>query len=168
MSIVSLLHGLTRSTPKPGVRRAFTFEAPLPAPAERVFPLLCPIREEAWIEGWRASVVHSKSGVAEDNAVFETRLWSRETWITSRYEPDALRVEYAIVSGRHATLRLDLALLAEAGDRCRLRITRTYTGVDLPGRAKVRALTDAQVRSEDALLAAQLSHYLRTGEMLRR
>lgn len=168
MSILSLLHGLTRPPPSPGLRRAFAFEAALPSSAERVFPHLCPIREVEWIDGWRAKVVHSKTGVAEDNAVFETRIWGRETWITSRYEPEALRVEYAIVSGRHATLRLDLALLPETGDRCRLRIARTYTGVDLPGRLKVGALTDAQVRGEDELLAAQLSHYLRTGEMLRR
>lgn len=168
MSIVPLVHGLFQSLTGPAVRRVFQFETALPAAAERVFPLLCPIREKDWIEGWRAEVVHSRSGVAEDNAVFETHLSSGETWITSRYEPEAFRVEYSIFGGRHATLRLDLALLPEPGAQCRMRICRTYTGIDVHGRARVRALTDAHIEGENALLASQLSHYLRTGDMLRR
>jgi hypothetical protein len=168
MSILSLVHGIFGSPAATAVRRVFRFEAPLPAAAERAFPLLCPIREQVWIQGWRASVVHSESGVAEDNAVFRTRLFSGETWITSRHEPDAYRVEYSIVGGSQATLRLDLALLPEPGDRCRLRITRTYTGIGFHGRARVRGLTEAGIEKENALLALQLSHYLRTAEMLRR
>ncbi len=168
MLIASLLTNLLRPATASAVRRTFHFEAAVPAAAERVFPLLCPIREEQWIEGWRARAVYSKSGVAEDGAIFETRLRGRETWITSRYEPESYRVEYSIFARRHATLRLDLALVPEAGDRSRLDITRTYTGIDAVGRALVQALEADGVEAENALLARQLAHYLLTGEMLRR
>ncbi len=168
MPIASLLANLLRSATASAVRRTFHFEAAAPAAAERVFPLLCPIREEQWIQGWRARAVYSESGVAEDGAIFETRVKGGETWITSRYEPEAYRVEYSIFARRHATLRLDLALVPEPGDRSRLRITRTYTGIDAAGRALVQTLDPANVEAENALLAEQLSHYLLTGEMLRR
>lgn len=43
-----------------------------PAPLERVFPLLCPVREREWLQGWDATMVCSESGVAEPGCVFTT------------------------------------------------------------------------------------------------
>ena len=39
---------------------------------ESVFPLLCPIREYAWIEPWRCTLIYSESGYAEQDCVFQT------------------------------------------------------------------------------------------------
>jgi hypothetical protein len=43
-----------------------------PAAPERVFPLLCPVREADWIPGWRYKLIYSESGVAELGCVFTT------------------------------------------------------------------------------------------------
>ena len=45
----------------------------VPATPDRVFPLLCPVREYEWIPGWECDVLHSVSGVAEEDCVFRTR-----------------------------------------------------------------------------------------------
>ena len=39
------------------------------SPAE-VFPLLCPVREADWLDGWDPLEVWSRSGVAEPDCVF--------------------------------------------------------------------------------------------------
>jgi hypothetical protein len=44
-------------------RRAF-----IKAPVEQVFPLLCPVRECDWLEGWNCTLLHSGSGLAEKGA----------------------------------------------------------------------------------------------------
>jgi hypothetical protein len=44
------------------------------ATPERVFPLLCPVREYEWLDSWHCRMVYSESGVAEDNCIFETDL----------------------------------------------------------------------------------------------
>jgi hypothetical protein len=64
------------------------------AAPERVFPLLCPVREYDWIEEWTCKVLHSESGVAELDCVFRT-LFDGEpmTWVVSRYEPP-IRIEF--------------------------------------------------------------------------
>ena len=38
------------------------------APPARVFPLICPVRETEWLDGWgeQLEVIHSDSGLAED------------------------------------------------------------------------------------------------------
>ncbi len=60
-----------------------------PAPPERVFPLLCPVREAEWVPGWEYRLVYSKSGVAELGCVFTTpnEDGSETTWMTIEYEP---------------------------------------------------------------------------------
>lgn len=58
------------------------------APPDAVFPLLCPMREQEWIPGWRARMIHSRSGVAEDGALFATPGPQGETlWLVTGYEP---------------------------------------------------------------------------------
>jgi hypothetical protein len=79
------------------------------ARAETVFPLLCPVREGEWLEGWNDQVemVHSDSGVAEEGCVFRTRVPGRpETiWTVTRHDP----VERVVEFFRLTTFRHDMA-----------------------------------------------------------
>ena len=54
----------------PATHRSLRFVHRVPAPPAEVFPLLCPVREHDWVEGWQAEVLHSESGVAELGCVF--------------------------------------------------------------------------------------------------
>jgi hypothetical protein len=49
-----------------------TFTQQLVAEPSKVFPLLCPVREADWLDGWDPLVVFSQSGVAEPDCVFLT------------------------------------------------------------------------------------------------
>ena len=42
-------------------------EFTVPATPERVFPLLCPVLEYRWIPTWQCELLHSDSGVAEED-----------------------------------------------------------------------------------------------------
>jgi hypothetical protein len=67
--------------------RVTTFD--VPAVPEVVFPLLCPVREHDWIAGWSCEVIHSESGMAEEDCVFLTSFADAGpmTWVVSRYHP---------------------------------------------------------------------------------
>lgn len=84
----------------------------LQAEPERVFPLLCPVKEALWLPGWSAEIIHSESGLAELGCVFKTRDEDgrERVWTVSRYEPEEGKIQYVqFVAGRCVT-RLDLAL----------------------------------------------------------
>ena len=102
MSVLSLGFVSVRRGQKPGIcltQAAYALEDPrlmsgigqcfachstfgIEAPPERVFPLLCPVREHEWIPAWKAEMVHSKSGFAELDCVFRTNnpLEGNRTW----------------------------------------------------------------------------------------
>ena len=87
----------------------------LAAAAEQIFPLLCPVREYDWIDGWSCDLIYSESGVAENNCIFKTasEAEGEMTWTVSRYEPDRA-IEFVIISTDIFILKLDLALSENA------------------------------------------------------
>ena len=42
------------------------------ASPEIVFPLLCPVREVEWLDGWEYKMIYCVSGLIEKGAVFST------------------------------------------------------------------------------------------------
>src|SRR2546430_15425417 len=59
------------------------------APPDRVFPLLCPVREADWVPGWQYKMIYSKSGVAEAGCGFTTPNGdgTETTWLVTPYDP---------------------------------------------------------------------------------
>ncbi len=149
-----------------GTRRRFEHRGVIQGAPERVFPLLCPVLEYAWLDGWRAEMIHSRSGVAEEGVVFRTRFQLGETWVCTRYEPSQ-RIQYTVFAGA-AVMVLDITLAAAADGACEICWTRTYTATTRVGRRLVRRLEPDQIEAELATLNACLNHYLATGRMLPR
>jgi hypothetical protein len=139
----------------------------VPAPPERVFPLLCPILEYKWIPGWRCELLHSVSGVAEEDCVFRTDFPGQEPmlWVVSRYEPPA-RIEFTcFVAGSHVQ-RLKIAPTA-AGNATRLDWTSRSLAVDPRGDAWIAAWSEEEEAKKLDNIRRMLSHYLTTGKMWR-
>jgi len=150
----------------PAVTRTCSFV--VPAAPDRVFPLLCPVREYAWIPDWRADLLHTVSGVAEEDCVFRTEAHAgvAMTWVVSRYEPPA-RIEFTCFAPDHYVFRLKIALVAVPGGT-QLTWTRRWLAT-APGDAAFAAASAAEGFDERmAALERLLVHYLQTGSMLRR
>ncbi len=90
-----------------------SFEAEISAPADIVFPLLCPVREYDWISTWKCEMVQSESGVAEKLCVFitDTEPFGKETWICTRYNFPR-EIQYTRF-GTNAVSLLDISLIKD-------------------------------------------------------
>jgi len=137
----------------------------LSALPQAVHPLLCPVREGDWIEGWQATVLRSDSGVAEDGCIFSTPGLEASDWlwIISVHRADHIRFTIH-APGSHATL-LDL-WLAEEGAGTRLDWTYDLVPLTPAGEAYVQGYA-ARFPAAMALLERRLAHVLATGMMLR-
>jgi hypothetical protein len=137
-----------------------------PAAPERVFPLLCPVREAEWVPGWQYRMIYSQSGVAEEGCVFTTPndTGPESTWLVTEYRPPR-RIDFVwIQPGRMAArLRFELAW---AGGQTNLHARYEYTGLSLEGDAQVERFTEAWFESKMQRFQAALNHYLQTGKMI--
>lgn len=143
------------------------------APPDRVFPLLCPVRESEWLAGWadQVELVHSASGVAEEGCVFRTRVPGRpETvWMVTRHDPGARVVEFARVTTGLVATRLGIRVTdAAAGASC-VEISYTFTPLSEAGARFVAEHHGEEAFRGDMLWWEEsMNHWLRSGEILRR
>ena len=149
------------------VRR--TYVQRLVAPPAAVFPLLCPVREADWIEGWDPLAVWSVSGVAEVDCVFTTAAPAGGTqaavWYVTRHEPESGFVEMLKITPGVTACRLAIEL-RPAPSGCEATITYTHTSLGPAGDTFVAGFTEEHYRQFMRDWEARLNHYLRTGQAL--
>lgn len=147
-------------------RATRTYTQRLAAPAARVFPLLCPVREADWIVGWDPPLVVSSSGVAERDCVFITRSQPHDAiWYVTRHEPEAGFVEMLKITPGVTACRLTIEL-RDAPGGCEADVTYSHTSLGPEGDAFVDAFTEEHYRGFMQDWERRLNHYLRAGAPL--
>ena len=143
-----------------GRRRVTDWSSEIDALPEDVFPLLCPVREYEWLEGWASEMIYSESGVAEENCVFQTHFHGRSaTWTVSRYEPP-VRIEFVIVTPDLQAARLNISLERTAKGTL-LRWNRIFTGLSEKGNETI----DSWRTSSDQSLSKKIERFIKNGKM---
>lgn len=148
-------------------RIARSYVQKLVAPPAQVFPLLCPVREADWIEGWDPIAVFSNSGVAELDCVFVTRAEPHHAvWMITRHDPGAAFLEMIKITPEVVATKLTIHLRPR-GAGCDAQVTYAHTSLGPAGDEFLKGF------SEEAYVAAmrawenRLNHYLTHGERLR-
>jgi hypothetical protein len=175
-----MTHGRSRPSPAGpdgGPRRASgrtvrSYTQHIAAPPEAVFPLLCPVREADWLEGWidQVEMIHSDSGAAEDGCVFITRVPGQPdtVWVITHHDPVRRTVDFVRVTTGLVATRLQIAVEPRGDGSSSVAITYTFTPLDRAGRAFVEQSHSEDVfRGDMAWWEASMNHWLRTGVILR-
>lgn len=156
----------------PGARVTRSYRQTIEASPDAVFPLLCPVREAEWLEGWRYTMVHSASGLVEPGAVFTTPppggLGADTVWIVTRHDAAAGAVEFArFAPGLHTCL---LAIgVSPAGERrSHVEVAYTYTALAPEGERFIESFTEAAFLDAVVFWERAMNHFLKTGSRLAR
>jgi hypothetical protein len=148
-----------------------TFSQTIKASPDRVFPLLCPVREAEWLDGWTAELLRSESGYSEEGCVFRTVFPGEpETiWIVTRHEPETGRVDFARVTAGLVATRLSIRVQPTGEGESSVLVTYDFTTTSPEGERLV-----ATRHSEEAFQKAMrwweraMNHFLETGTTLRK
>ena len=157
---------MTMEIRKP-VRAVRTYTQTLIAGPERVFPLLCPVREADWILDWNPIAVWSHSGVAEPDCVFVMPGTPHQAiWYVTRHEPERGFVEMLKIVPELTACRLTIQLTAVPAG-CEAAITYSHTSLGPEGDTFVAGFTEDFYERFMREWETQMNHYLRTGEALK-
>lgn len=150
----------------PPQRAVRTYTQRLVAEPAAVFPLLCPVREADWLEGWDPLSVLSHSGVAEPDCVFITPAEPNDAiWYVTRHEPANAFVEMLKITPRLTACRLTIQL-HPAGSGCDAHITYSHTSLGPDGDAFVQAFTETYYEQFMQDWESRMNHYLVHGQAL--
>jgi hypothetical protein len=138
------------------------------APPEKVFPLLCPVREADWVPGWQFRLIYSGSGLAEDGCVFSTPndAGPETLWMVTHYDPTALMIAFAWIEPGMIATQIRIVLGPAPGGKTRARIRYLYTGLSAAGNARLERYTPEWFRKKMQGWERAINHHLRTGNLI--
>jgi hypothetical protein len=143
------------------------------APPEKVFPLLCPVREADWVPAWQYRLIYSESGIAECGCVFITpnEDGTETTWMVTDYDPASFRIAYAWVNPGLVAAQIRICLSRSSGAQTSpghttALIQYTYTGLSTEGNREVERYDRKWFRHKMQSWEAAISHHLQTGRRI--
>ena len=152
-------------TPKRLTRR---YTQTIDAAPERVFPLLCPVREAEWLDGWRYTMIRSESGLAEAGAVFTTPGDDEPdtVWIVTTHDPARHIVEFVRFTHQSRVCVLRIAVRPSGERRSLVDVAYTYTSVTPAGNGFIDAATEESFLGAVTFWERSMNHWLATGRRL--
>ncbi len=119
--------------------------------ADKVFPLLCPVREYEWIPKWECEIITSKSGFNEKGCIFKTKnSYGAESmiWTTQEYDAFTYTVRFTnfTSSGFVVNFRINLFDLKTEG-KCKAVFNYEFIPVSEEGVAAVASIETETVET---------------------
>jgi hypothetical protein len=146
------------------VTRSYTQH--LIAEPSKVFPLLCPVVEADWIDGWDPISVFTNCGVAEQDCVFVTSASPNDTvWYITRHEPNDGFVEMLKITPLVTACRLTIQL-SPNNTGSEAVVTYMHTSLGPEGDLFVDSFTEDFYRRFMQDWEARVNHYLLHGSAL--
>jgi hypothetical protein len=144
-------------------RVTHTYTQRLVAPPSKVFPLLCPVREADWIDGWNPLLVISKSGIAEQDCVFITDANPQDAiWYITRHDPARGVVEMVKITPDVTACKLTIRVRA-ARPGSEAEVTYSHTSLGPQGDAFIASFTAEYYVQFMREWEERMNHYLKHG-----
>lgn len=143
-----------------------TYTQNLVAPPNKVFPLLCPVREAEWVPNWNPRRVLSNSGVGEKDCVFVTEAAPQDAiWVITHHDEKACKLEIIKVTVDHTVCKVEIALTATP-EGTSAEISYGYTAIGQAGEAFLQEFTPEWFKRFMQDWERALNHYLATSQMI--
>ena len=137
---------------------------------DRVFPLLCPIREKEWLDGWDCKMIHSHSGLIEQDCVFTTvQHGNQETiWYVTQYDHQRNSIEFLRVTPHENIVKINILCEGIGEKQTKVQITYQYSGLSSDQNSYIETDLEKDFESSMIWWEKAINHYLSTGLMLKR
>lgn len=151
-----------------GIQKIFSYTQNNLGSRDEIFPLLCPVREADWIDGWEYELIHSHSGYAEQDCVFTTPFKGnlKTIWLITHYDTDNYRLEFVRITPKEQIVKINIALEYVNQRETLVHISYHYTGLNNTQNRNIETeLQNDFLRDMDYWEKA-INHYLQTNEKL--
>ena len=109
---------------------------------QKVFPLLCPVREAEWLPDWDPEVVYTHSGFAEPGCTFLTRQDGRQSiWQIVHHDPAGLEVAMVKITPEVTACLLRIVVRSDGAGGSEAEVTYTHTAIGAEGKKFVDDFT---------------------------
>lgn len=151
-----------------GNRKTLFFTQRNHATPEKVFPLLCPVREKDWLDGWDYEMIFSLSGVAEQDCVFATPHHGEQKtiWYVSHYDNKNYQIEFIRTTPLESVVKINIQLKPVEQSQTEVNISYQYLGLNENENNHITNTLEKEFITSMQWWEKAINHYLKTGEKL--
>lgn len=151
-----------------GLQKTLTYQQINDAPPDKVFPLLCPVREKEWVPGWEYTMIHSVSGLVERGCVFTTPHHgaSETVWLVTAHDTSNHTVEFVRVTPGEHVVKINIALYDNGNGTTSADISYQFTALCESRNAWLENEADQDFEKMMTGWEEAINHYLATGRKL--
>lgn len=137
---------------------------------EKVFPLLCPVREAEWLDGWNYTLIYTQSGLVEEGAVFSTPQEGEEDtiWIVTKHDPEKHVVEFARFTHKSKTCVLRIEVRLKDENSSYVDISYMFTGISPEGNDFIDNFTEEMFLKAVTFWEKSMNCFLESGDRLKK
>ena len=138
------------------------------AQPEVVFPLLCPVREKDWVEGWEYKMIFSKSGLIEKNCIFSTPHHGNEQtiWYVTEYDRENYKIQFVRVTPNEEVVKIDIFLSDNGNGTTSSNITYQYTALNESKNLWIKEKLESEFKENMIEWEDAINFYIKTGKKL--
>jgi len=153
-----------------GIQKKLTYKQVNNANIDKVFPLLCPVRETDWLDGWSYKMIHSNSGLIEQDCVFTTPHHGKfETiWQVTQYDKGNYIIEFLRVTPAENVVKINIQLELVATNKTEVVINYQYTALNEEQNSFIKNELEASFIESMEWWEKAINYYLETGKMLKK
>ncbi len=153
-----------------GIQKTFNFTQQNTAGIKDVFPLLCPVREKDWLDGWKYRMIYSKSGYIEQDCVFATPYdYSKESiWQVTQYNPSEYFITFIRFTPAETIVKINIQLEKSDTYNTKTHIRYQYTGLNIRQNSYIRESLENDFLESMRWWEKAINYYLKTGCMLKK
>jgi hypothetical protein len=153
-----------------GLKRTLSYTQTNDGHINDVFPLLCPVKEKDWLDGWDYEMVHSSSGLIEKDCVFTTPHHGKYStvWQVTQYDKENYFIEFLRVTLQENVVKINIQLTPISTDETRVKIDYQYTALNEEQNAFIETELEESFIESMQWWEKAINHYLKTGKMLKK
>ena len=136
---------------------------------EEIFPLLCPVREKEWLQGWDYDMIYSESGYAEKGCIFETNNdYGNYRWIITKHDSNNFGIQFVKTIKETLVVIIDIDLEEENIKLTKCKIQYTFIALgDEASKHMYEENSEEDFNRHMKKWEDSLNYYLKQGLMLR-
>ena len=136
----------------------------------KVFPLLCPVKEAQWLDGWQYHLFYSESGFAEEGCVFSTpQKGEQDTiWVITKHDKVNYEIQFVRFTPDSRTCVLNISVEPLKKNTSSVHIEYAYTAISDAGNQFIAELTEERFLSAVKFWEKSMNYFLATGKKLRK
>ena len=153
-----------------GIQKTFTYRQINEGNIDEVFPLLCPVREKDWLDGWDYKMIHSNSGLIEKDCVFATPAKNNKemVWQVTKYDVQKKKIEFLRVTPGENVVKINIHLYEKSQNQTWSEIEYMFTGLNPAQNEYIKTQLHKDFVESMKWWEKSINHYIKTKSLLKK